>query len=272
MAPEQARGDAVDQRADLFALGSTVYAMCTGQAPFRGESGMAVIRQVCDVDPRPIRTIDPEVPAWLEGIVRKLHAKEPAGRFQSAAEVGDLLERCLAHVQHPDRHPLPAVACELGQKAPDPLPRQSSRRQQPGMLAALVLVLLCGAALLTLPWSPRPAAREKQETADEVSDFNPPFLSEQSGKPDNENLDQMGSDLNQLRNDLGVLRRSMTESVTEDRESVDPAFADAVRRAARIEHNLHPQGEPAADPVATQMEAIRQRLEALRQQLGASPE
>jgi serine/threonine protein kinase len=269
MAPEQARGDAVDQRADLFALGSTVYAMCTGQAPFRGESGMAVIRQVCDVEPRPIRAIDPEVPAWLEGIVRKLHAKEPAERFQSAAEVGDLLERCLAHVQHPDRHPLPAVACELGQKTPDPFPRQPSGRRPPAMLAALVLVLLCGAALVTLPWSPRPADREKHETAGEVSDFNPRFLSEQLG---DEDIAHVGSDLSQLRNDLDELRRSMTEGVTEDGESIDPAFADVVRGAARIEQNLHPQSEPGPDPVATQMEAIRQRLEVLRQQLGARPE
>src|SRR5207244_867342 len=72
MAPEQAQGESVDQRADLFALGSTMYAMCTGRAPFRGDSGMAVIRQVCDVEPCPIRSINPDVPIWLEGIVRKL--------------------------------------------------------------------------------------------------------------------------------------------------------------------------------------------------------
>ena len=107
MAPEQAQGESVDQRADLFALGSTIYAMCTGRAPFRGDSGMAVIRQVCDVEPPSIRSINPDVPAWLEGIVRKLHAKDPAQRFQSADEVADLLGRCLAHVQQPDQHPQP---------------------------------------------------------------------------------------------------------------------------------------------------------------------
>ena len=85
MAPEQARGEVVDQRADLFALGSTLYAMCTGRAPFRGEGGIAVIRQVCDVEPISIRSINADVPAWLEGIVRKLHAKDPARRFRTAA-------------------------------------------------------------------------------------------------------------------------------------------------------------------------------------------
>src|SRR5205085_5669050 len=107
MAPEQARGEAVDQRADLFALGSTLYAMCAGRAPFRGDSGWAVIRQVCEAEPPPLRSLNPDVPAWLEGIIRKLHAKDPSRRFPSAAEVADLLERCLAHVQQPDAHALP---------------------------------------------------------------------------------------------------------------------------------------------------------------------
>ena len=92
MAPEQAGGEAVDQRADLFALGSTLYAMGTGRAPFRGSTGLAVLRQVCDVEPTSIRVLNPDVPIWLEGIIRKLHAKDPTKRIQSAAEVADLLE------------------------------------------------------------------------------------------------------------------------------------------------------------------------------------
>ena len=92
MAPEQADGGAVDQRADLFSLGSVLYAMCTGRAPFRGDGGLAVLRQVCDTEPLPIRELNPDVPAWLAAIIGKLHAKDPARRFQSAAEVADLLE------------------------------------------------------------------------------------------------------------------------------------------------------------------------------------
>src|SRR5262249_54877775 len=55
MAPEQARGEAVDQRADLFSLGSVLYAMCTGRPPFRASSWMAVLKRVCDDTPRPVR-------------------------------------------------------------------------------------------------------------------------------------------------------------------------------------------------------------------------
>ena len=63
MAPEQARGEALDHRADLFSLGSVLYALCTGREPFPGGGPMAVLRQVCDATPTPIRKINPAVPA-----------------------------------------------------------------------------------------------------------------------------------------------------------------------------------------------------------------
>jgi serine/threonine protein kinase len=107
MAPEQAEGHTVDHRADLFGLGSVLYAMCTGRPPFRAETTMAVLRRICEGQPRPIREIYPEIPDWLVAIIAKLHQKDPAERFQSAAEVADLLGRSLAHVQQPLAVPLP---------------------------------------------------------------------------------------------------------------------------------------------------------------------
>ncbi|HEX5273627.1 MAG TPA: protein kinase, partial [Gemmataceae bacterium] len=109
MAPEQARGDAVDHRADLFSLGSVLYAMCTGRPPFRASSTLAVLRRVCEDEPRPVREVNPEVPEWLAAIVATLHAKDPDERFQSAAEVARLLARCLAHVRQPALVPPPAA-------------------------------------------------------------------------------------------------------------------------------------------------------------------
>ncbi len=101
MAPEQARAEATDHRADLFSLGSTMYAMCTGVPPFRAETPVAVVRRVADDEPRPIRELNPEIPAWLEAIVERLQAKDPADRFGSASEVAELLGQCLAYVQEP---------------------------------------------------------------------------------------------------------------------------------------------------------------------------
>jgi hypothetical protein len=108
MAPEQARGEVTDHRADLFSLGSTIYTMCTGHPPFRADAPLAVLRRVSDDEPRPIREINPEIPGWLEAIVTRLHSKDPAGRFSSASELAGLLGRCLAHVQQPLAVPLPA--------------------------------------------------------------------------------------------------------------------------------------------------------------------
>jgi serine/threonine-protein kinase len=107
MAPEQARGEAVDHRADLFSLGSVLYAMCTGRPPFRAASTLAVLRRVSEDTPRPVRDINPDVPAWLALVIAGLHEKNPGERFQSAAEVADLLSRYLAHLQQPSRAPRP---------------------------------------------------------------------------------------------------------------------------------------------------------------------
>jgi serine/threonine protein kinase len=99
MAPEQANGEALDHRADLFSLGSVVYTMLTGRPPFRAGNTPAVLKRVAQDNPRPIREVIPEVPRWLCRIVDKLHAKKPANRFQSAGEVADLLADCEAQLK-----------------------------------------------------------------------------------------------------------------------------------------------------------------------------
>ena len=99
MSPEQARGEPVDHRSDLFSLGSVIYFMCAGHAPFRASSTPAVLRRVSDEQPRPIREINPDVPVWLAEIIERFHAKDPRDRFGSAGEVADLLGRSLAAVQ-----------------------------------------------------------------------------------------------------------------------------------------------------------------------------
>jgi serine/threonine protein kinase len=135
MAPEQAQGHAVDHRADLFSLGSTLYAMCTAHAPFRAESAMAVLRRVCDDQPRPLRSLNPDVPVWLAAIISKLHAKKPAERFQTAAEVAELFEKCLAHVQQPESNPLPRELSGLL-----PPPRKRHLRRPAAVLLAVVIL------------------------------------------------------------------------------------------------------------------------------------
>jgi serine/threonine protein kinase len=107
MSPEQARGKTVDARSDLFSLGSVLYAACTGRSPFRADSSYGVLRLILDEEPTPIRELNPEIPEWLCAIISKLMSKQAANRFESSAEVAELLERCLAYVQHPTAVRLP---------------------------------------------------------------------------------------------------------------------------------------------------------------------
>jgi serine/threonine-protein kinase len=118
MAPEQARGEAVDHRADLFSLGSVLYAMLAGQPPFQGGTPVAVIRKVIDLPAPSLRTVNPQVPEWLDTLASRLLAKERDERFQSAAEVASLLEGYLAHLQQPTSVAAPPVPAGRPSRAP----------------------------------------------------------------------------------------------------------------------------------------------------------
>jgi serine/threonine protein kinase len=97
MSPEQARGEPVDHRADLFSLGSVLYAMCTGRAAFRATGALATLEHVCDSEPEPIAALNPTIPTALVELIAKLQAKNPNNRFRSAAEVIAALEACEDH-------------------------------------------------------------------------------------------------------------------------------------------------------------------------------
>jgi formylglycine-generating enzyme required for sulfatase activity len=99
MAPEQAQGQTLDQRADLFSLGSVLYQMVAGRPPFRASTTVAVLKRVAEDQPRAIREIIPETPQWLCDIIAKLHAKNPDDRYQSAREVADVLADCEAQLK-----------------------------------------------------------------------------------------------------------------------------------------------------------------------------
>src|SRR5262249_23264196 len=69
MSPEQVRGDDLDARADLFALGLLLYEMATGKQAFGGRTGGAIIEAILTRTPAPVRSVNPEIPAQLEGII-----------------------------------------------------------------------------------------------------------------------------------------------------------------------------------------------------------
>jgi serine/threonine-protein kinase len=263
MAPEQARGEPVDQRADLFALGSTLYAMATGNAPFHGDSGLAVIRQVCDREPAPIRSINPDVPAWLEGIVRKLHAKDPTQRFQSAAEVADLLEGCLAHLQQPAGNPLPTVAADLGRQLSGPGQSNRKRRWAPAV-AALIGCILGGSAVIwlaQLAWK-RQTAEHRELSTESLTGTIPESV--QAPGFD----DDFRTNSGRVRAGLDNLRQGFAAGSHAVLPAMEPPVDDMVRRMEKLQRDVHAAEEPAIDPVAAELAGIRQRLDRLRREIG----
>ena len=87
MAPEQARGERVDARGDLFSLGCMLYKLCTGATPFAAADAMAMLLALATETPKPVREVNPDVPAELSELVMRLLAKNLAERPQTAGEV-----------------------------------------------------------------------------------------------------------------------------------------------------------------------------------------
>ena len=255
MAPEQARGEPVDQRADLFSLGSTLYAMCTGRSPFRADSSISVLKQVCEAEPLPIRSINPDIPAWLEGILAKLHAKDPVRRFQSASEVADLLEHCLAHVQQPDQHSLPRVAQELGRQIEGPRSALFLHRRHLTTAAVAVLGLVALLWVILSIWRKHDVDTNAESASMAGASLNPAL-----------NEDNITQGLGQVRDRLHDLEQSF--SATDLAEFGSPPLDRIRNQTGLLERDLYSTSPPSADPVDAQLENIRRRLEQLKQDIG----
>jgi serine/threonine-protein kinase len=96
LSPEQAQGQAVDYRSDLYSLGCCLYEMLTGTVPFRGATPVAIAYRHVRDDPTPPRQLNPDVPPSLEAVCLKAMAKRPEDRYQTAAEFRADLERARA--------------------------------------------------------------------------------------------------------------------------------------------------------------------------------
>src|SRR5215469_1715700 len=171
LSPEQARGERVDARSDLYSTGCLLYELLSGRPPFTGDSPVAIAYQHVKEDPIPPSQLDPEVPAWADAIVLKAMQKNPADRYQSAGEMRSDIQRALQGA--PLAAPMPgngygpgtrrmgAAATQLaGRTASIPPyrygpedggpdgPPQRQRRVWPWVVLATVVALLVAAIVL----------------------------------------------------------------------------------------------------------------------------
>ncbi len=143
MAPEQLEGKDADARADIWALGCVLYEMATGKRAFAGESQASLIGAIMRDDPRPIGELQPLTPPALGHVVSRCLAKDPTERWQSARDVGSVLEMA--------RGASSVARADVGARA----------RRRPRVAAMIGAVLF--AALATVighyAWKPAPAAQ-----------------------------------------------------------------------------------------------------------------
>ena len=118
MSPEQARGEALDARSDLFSLGAVIYEMATGRPAFIGDSGAEITAKILKEEPPSPRSLNPELPAKVEEIISKCLEKDRDLRYQSAADLRADLKRLKREASSVRGTAVPAVApAEHGQDA-----------------------------------------------------------------------------------------------------------------------------------------------------------
>lgn len=140
MSPEQVRGEAVDARSDLWALGVVMYEMLSGQLPFPGDNQHTVLHNVLHLDPVPLGELQPALPGWLSGAVTRLLSKDRADRPASAGALLAILSEGHDHALSP------ATAREAG-----------PRRWRLAPIAALLL-----AAVIPAAWFVQKAGAERE--------------------------------------------------------------------------------------------------------------
>jgi eukaryotic-like serine/threonine-protein kinase len=137
MSPEQARGEALDARSDLFSLGAVLYEMATGVAPFRGATPAATFDAILNRPPRRPSSINPDIPSALEQLILGALEKDRTLRIQSASE----LRAQLLRLRRQRARGAATPSRELSDRDALAATRPRRSRPNPALLAALLLVL-----------------------------------------------------------------------------------------------------------------------------------
>jgi tRNA A-37 threonylcarbamoyl transferase component Bud32 len=154
MSPEQARGDKVDGRADLFSLGCILYECLSGRRPFTGDSLTAILMKILTEPPPPIDFDSLRLPAPLGDVVKRALAKEPADRFPTGKAMVEAAEKA-AGVDAPIAATVRADAVRTGAVLPPAAPEHATaaRRDGPFGFRRVAVVLMAVAVVAGLVWA-----------------------------------------------------------------------------------------------------------------------
>lgn len=178
MAPEQARGESVDPRCDLFSLGCVLFRMLTGRLPFQGNTLYAVLAAIATETPPPITELNPGVPPRLSTLISSLLAKSPDQRPASAQVVIDELQSIEREIKGQGTGAGASVTPSSAAATVPPITSAGRRRSIGWIVAATGLaVIVIGAVLLSRARRPSPLdALNNDETATAADDGSPAEL------------------------------------------------------------------------------------------------
>ncbi|HVO76349.1 MAG TPA: protein kinase [Candidatus Bathyarchaeia archaeon] len=162
MSPEQAKGEELDARSDIFSLGVVLYEMLTGETPFPGEHEAAVLYEIMNIEPKPLAGHRSSIPGNLQGVIDKALKKHPTERYQSVLEFRDDLEAVRTDFGEDHAPHGRMVARARGARG------KSRTRRIFAVAAAVVLVAALASILLPRLWKPAPG---KTKPALAVMDF-----------------------------------------------------------------------------------------------------
>jgi urea transport system substrate-binding protein len=231
MSPEQARGEALDPRTDLFSLGVVLYAVCTGLLPFKGDTVMAVLTSLAVKTPPPIREQNPEMPPALAELIERLLEKDRNRRPANAHEVA----RAFAAIETALRAgaPTPSAGVRpLDTLSTEPLPRDpapSCRPRYLSLIGTALCLLLVGVIMVLAFWGGKPAPAGPPVRIGVLHSKTGPMAISEAPI-----LDAVNLAVDEINEAGGVLGRPV-EVVVEDGESDEVVFAHKARKLIEVD-------------------------------------